>query len=313
MTDMALETSLRRFSLFALLAQLGNGEPPPSGMQRKLHWVGQKTQSEQKQETGGESGGGHQKKDQHGYRELSSITLSEVNDAHKYYADQLLPSPAPAWIAPSYFCIVHLLPNRDERPPAVFGRVQTSYPGDGYIQNVQELELRLPGRERSPDLLRLRAHDILNTPNKPLQSFCVRVRFYLHSDDQAEFGEHQSLFLQRGYRPEFSQSFIDLLEINEHNQISSPWLYVMSSRWFASIPVSMQPEIREKLTKLVHWNKLIFNYHPEYLPREFRTLNRELGFKPGFTDIFLIEPENPVQTVEIVSRTFDKLFEQPMK
>jgi hypothetical protein len=74
----------------------------------------------------------------------------------------------------------------------------------------------------------------------------------------------------------------------------------------------MQPEIREKLTKLVHWNKLIFNYHPERLPREVRTLNRELGFKPGFTEIFLIEPEDAEQTVQIVSKTFDKIFNQPM-
>jgi hypothetical protein len=311
---MALETSLQRFSLLALLAQMASDELPPSGMKRKLHWVGQKTPAEQKQETGGQQGGDRsKKKSEHGYRELASITLSEVNEAYKYYAQQLAPSPAPAWIAPYYFCMIHLSPRRHAGPPAIFGRVQTSYPSDGYLQNVQELELRLPGREHAPDLVHLRAHDILNTPNRPLQSFCVRVKCFLHPDDLAEFGGHQSLFLQQGYLPEFSHSYLDLLDLNEGNQASAPWLYVMSSLWFASIPVTMQPEIREKLTRLVHWNKLIFNYHPEHLPREVRPLNRELGFKPGFTDIFLIEPENPVQTLEIVSRTFDKLFEQPMK
>jgi hypothetical protein len=310
---MTLETSLRRFSLFELLAQMANDELLPSGMKRKLHWVGQKTASEQKQETGGERGGSPPKKDQRGYRDLTSITLHEVQDAHRYYANQLVPSPAPAWIAPNYFCLIHLIPRPDERPPAIFGRVQTTYPGDGYVQNVQELELRLPGRERSPDLVRLRAHELFNTPDRPLQSFCVRLKFLLHPEDRAEFGGHEGTFVQHGYLPEFSDNYIDLLDIHEQNHASSPWLYVISSRWFASIPVSMQPEVREKLTKLVHWNKLIFNYHPEHLPREVRTLNRELGFKPGFTDIFLIEPENPVQTFEIVSRTFDKLFEQPMK
>jgi hypothetical protein len=88
---------------------------------------------------------------------------------------------------------------------------------------------------------------------------------------------------------------------------------VISSRWFASIPVSVQPEIREKLTKLIHWNKLFFNYHPELqLPREIHSLNRELGMKAGFTEHHLIEPENPQQTVQILARTFDKLFDQPM-
>lgn len=311
---MALETSLRRFSLFAQLAHMLNDEPP-SGMKPAIHWVGQKkAEVEQKEETGGKKGGGGPKqKDERGYRELSSITLSEVNDAYNFYAHQLAPSPAPAWIAPNYFCMTHLIQKRDERPPALFGRVKTNYPSDGYVQNVQELELLLPCRDRPPDLVRLRANDILNTPGKPLQSFCVRVKFLLDPDEQAEFREHEHLFVQQGYLPDINNSYIDLLDINEQNHLSSAWLYVIGSRWFASIPVSMQPEIREKLTKLVHWNKLIFNYHPEYLPHEFRTLNRELGFKAGYTDIFLIEPENPAQTVQIVSKTFDKLFQQPIK
>jgi hypothetical protein len=190
--DMALETSFQRFSLFALLAQMGNDEPPPSGMKRKTHWVGQKTQTEQKQEVGGEGDGGRpKKKDERGYRQLSSITLNEVNAAYKYYADQFLTSPAPGWIAPNYFCMIHLLPKRDNYPPVIFGRVQTTYPSDGYLQNIQELELRLPTRDHAPDLVHLRAHDVLNTPSKPLQSFCVRVKFFLHPDDRAGFGGHQ--------------------------------------------------------------------------------------------------------------------------
>jgi len=310
---MALETSLRRFSLFDQLAHLWDDEPPSSGMQPKLHWVGQKTQAEQKQESGGKKSEGRPEKNERGYRELSSITLSEVNEAYNYYTNQLALSPAPAWIAPNYFCMMHLMPKGEDRPPAIFGRIRTTYPSDGYIQNIQELELHLPGKDHTPDLVHLRSNDILNTPNKPLQSFCVRVKFLLHPEDQAEFNGRENLFLQQGYLPEFNSNYIDLLDVNEHNQASLPWLYVIGSRWVASIPVSMQPEILEKLTKLVHWNKLIFNYHPEYLPREIRTLNRELGFKPGYTEIFLIEPENPEQTIQIVSKTFDKLFDQPMK
>jgi hypothetical protein len=58
---------------------------------------------------------------------------------------------------------------------------------------------------------------------------------------------------------------------------------------------------------------LIFNYHPEdRLPREIQRLNKVLGLKAGFTDTFLIEPETPEQTVNILARAFDKLFQQPM-
>lgn len=311
---MTLDILLRRNSLFALPAQMSEDEPRPSGMKRKIHWVGQKPQVEPKQESRGKRNERPpKKKDARGYRELSTITLGEVDDAHRYYANQLVASPAPAWIAPDYFCMIHLRPRRDVRPPALFGRVKTCYPGDGYLQNIQELEFRLPCRERAPDVVHLQAADILHTQDRMLQSYCARVRFLVTPDERAEFADHERLFLGRGYLPEFNMAYIDLLDLHEHNRTSLPWLYVIGSRWFASIPVSMQPEVREKLSKLIQWNKLLFNYHPEHLPREVRTLNRELGFKPGFTDTFLIEPENPEQTVQIVATTFDRLFSQPMK
>jgi len=311
---MILATVLKPFSLFPHFAQKGNDKPPPSGMKHGLHWVGHKDAEEQKQDSGRKpSGGNPTQKDSRGYRDLASITLGEVHDAHQYYANQLLPSPYPAWIAVNYFCMIPLARKRIEhRPPAVFGRVKTCYPSDGYMQNIQELEILLPCKDRAPDVVHLQADEIHVTPTKPLQSYCLRVRFLAASEDMADFAEQETLFLQQGFLPEFSTNYIDLLEINEHNHMSLPWLYVISSRWFASIPVSVQPEIREKLTKLIHWNKLIFNYHPEHLPPEVRTLNRELGMKAGYTDHYLIEPENPSQTVQIVARAFDKIFSQPL-
>ena len=311
---MTLETILKPFSLFSHFAQMGNDEPPPSGMKRKIHWVGKKEAVEQKQDPGGnQNTQDPNQKDTRGYRDLASITLGEVNDAYNYYANQLLPSPYPAWVGTNYFCMIPLVRRRTQRPPAVFGRVKTCYPSDGYVQNIQELELYLPCKDRTPDVAHLRADDILFTPNKPLQSYCVRMRFLATQADIADFAEQEQLFLQQGFLPEFSTGYIDLLDINEHNYTTLPWIYVISSRWFASIPVSIQPEIREKLTKLIHWNKVIFNYHPELLlPREVHSLNRELGMKAGYTECFLIEPEDPRQTVQIVAKTFDKIFNQPM-
>jgi len=311
---MTFETTLKPFFLFPHFARMGKDEPLPSGMKRRIHWVGQKEAVEQKPDTGGnQSEPGPKQKDTRGYSDLTSITLGEVNDAYKYYEDQLLPSPYPAWLATNYFCMMPLARKRTTRPPAVLGRVKTCYPSDGYVQNVQEMEMYLPCKDRTHDVVHLRADDIYITPNKPLQSYCVRVRFLATAEDMADFAEQDALFLGQGFLPEFSASYIDLLDINEHNHVSLPWLYVISSRWFASIPVSVQPEIREKLTKLIHWNKVIFNYHPEdRLPREVRRLNKELGMKAGYTERFLIEPENPEQTVQIVARTFDKIFNQQM-
>lgn len=311
---MALELGTLRFSFLSLLAQSGNDDLPPSGMQRRLHWIGQKeASSEPEQQPAGKRGGDNpKKKDARGYRQLSSITLGEVDEAYKYYATQLVATPYPEWIAPKVFSLIHLAPKREERPPAIFGRVKTCYPADGHVQNIKELELLLPGKGHAPDLIHLRRHDMLQLPDQPMQSFCVRLRCLIHPEEMTEFAGQDSLFVQQGFLPEFNTNYIDLLDINEHNHQGLPWFYVISSRWFASIPITVQPEIREKLTKLIHWNKLIFNYHPERLPHEVRSLNRELGFKAGYTDFFLIEPEDPSQIVQIVSKTFDKLFNQPI-
>jgi hypothetical protein len=119
--------------------------------------------------------------------------------------------------------------------------------------------------------------------------------------------------LEKGFIPEFTPGYIDLLDMQEQDHAGYPWLYVIGSRWLATIPESVRPEIRERLKSLIQWNKLIFNYHPERLSGEIRSLNRELGYKAGFTDIFLIEPEDPQQTAKIIQSTFEKLFQQPMK
>jgi len=305
---MALETILKHSLFLPRFIQTGNDEP------RKVHWVGNNESARQNQDQGGKKNdGGPKKGNSRGYRDLPTITLGEVSDAHRYFASQLTPSPYPGWIAPNYFCMIHLAQNHDDRPPAIFGRVKACYPSDGVIQNIQEMELFIPGKDSKPDVVLLRAEDILPYQNKPVQSDCIRVKFLASPEDAVDFKGHENIFVQRGFVPEFNAGYIDLFDINEHNQAALPWLFVIGSRWFASIPESVQPEIREKLTKLVHWNKLIFNYHPDHVNREIRTLNRELGLKAGFSDIFLYEPETPQQTAKIITESFDRIFQQGVR
>lgn len=302
---MALEIALRSSLLLPRFLQAGDGEP------RKAHWVGNKesTHRGRSQDSGGQNNNETpKKKTSRGYRDLSTITLGEVDEAYKFFANQLLPSPYPSWIAQNYFCMMHLADRGDDYPPAVFGRVKTCYPSDGQIQNIREMELSFPRKEGKPDTVLLRAGDVLSA-----ESYCVRVKFLVSAEEAAEFAEHGDLLAQQGFIPEISASYIDLLENNEHNHMSLPWLFVIGSRWFASIPESIQPDVREKLAKLTYWSKLIFNYHPEYLNRGIRTLNRELGYKAGFTDHVLIEPEDPRQTAQIVAKMFEVIFKQGMR
>ena len=295
-------------------AQKRDDKTPPPG--RKIHWVGDKEAARPGQ---GQNQGGKQRdpnqgegRDTRGYRELSTITLGEVSDAQKYFASQLLPSLYPAWMATNHFCMLHLVRRRG-CPPAIFGRVKTCYPSDGYIQNIQEMEIHFPQKASAPDVVLLHADEISHDPHKLVQSYCLRAKFLATPEDADDFHGDENLFLEQGFLPEFETGYIDLLEISEQNQAMLPWFYVISSRWFASIPESIQPEIRSALQYLMRWDKLIFNYHPKVLSSEIRTLNDELGFNYGFTEHYLITPQDAQQTVQIVASTFEKIFSQPMQ
>src|SRR5687768_2504111 len=312
---MTFEIALKRSLLMPHFAQKRDDKTPPPG--RKIHWVGDRepAQPGQKQNQPGrpqdhkpnQEGG-----DPRGYRELSTIPLGEVSDAQKYFASQLLPSPYPAWMATNHFCLLHLARQRGY-PPAIFGRVRTCYPSDGYVQNIQQMEIHFPQKDRAPDVVLLHADEISHDPQKPAQSFCVRLKFLATPEDMADFDGYENLFLEKGFLPEFENGYIDLLELGDQSHAALPWFYVISSRWFASIPESLQPEMRSSLQNLMYWNKLIFNYHPKALSSEINTLNDEMGFNYGFTEHYLITPQNPQQTAQIVASTFEKIFSQPLK
>ena len=80
-----------------------------------------------------------------------------------------------------------------------------------------------------------------------------------------DFSRSENIFIEKGFAPLYETGYIDLLDVNEQNHSALPWLHVIGSGWFASIPDSVQPEIREQLRNLVRWEKTIFNYHPEAL------------------------------------------------
>ena len=313
---MTFEIALKGSLLWPHFAQKRDGKTPPSG--RKIHWVGDRVPARLHQ---GQNQGGKQQdiqpgrdkgRDTRGYRELSTIMLGEVSEVQKHFASHLLPSPYPAWMATNHFCLLHLARQRG-RPPAIFGRVKTCYPSDGYIQNIQEMEIHFPQKDSAPDIILLHTDEISHDPQKLVQSYCVRVKILAAPEDMADFDGDENLFLEQGLLPEFESGYIDLLELTEQNHSALPWFYVISSRWFASIPESLQPEVRSALQNLMHWDKLIFNYHPRLLLPEIRTLNDELGLNYGFTEHFLITPHDPQQTAQIVASTFEKIFSQPMK
>lgn len=301
---MALETAFRRFSLLPGFIQTGNGEP------RKAHWLGNKqsTAPQQDQDQRRQDDRPPQPRETRGYRDLASLTLGEVDDAYNHFKHQLVPSPAEAWIAKNYFCQIPLKRRGESRPPVVFGRVKTCYPSDGYINNVEELEMYFPRRDAAPDLLHIRFDDI--SLQKPTQSYCIGVKSCLSEEELADFSRSENIFLEKGFAPLYESGYIDLLDVNEQNHMALPWLYILGSGWFASIPDSIQPEIREQLRNLVRWKKTILNYHPRRYSLQVPSLNEELDFQYGFTEHYLVAPQDTEQALRKVDEVFGEMFMQ---
>ena len=299
---MALETAFRRFTLLPRFIQTGNGEP------RKAHYLGkdEATPLEHKQDQGGKNDNAPKKPVTSKYRDLSDITLGEVEQVYDHFKNQLVPSPAEAWIAKNYFCQLPLKRKGVNRPPVVFGRVKTCYPTDGYVNNIEEMEMYFPRRDAAPDILHVRLDDI--SQQKPTQSFCIGVKFYVSEEEMADFSHSENIFIERGFAPLYETSYLDLLNVNEQNHSVSFWLHVIGSGWFASIPDSVQPEVRQQLRNLVYWNKAIFNYHPKRYSLQYRSLNEELDFNYGFTKHHLVAPQDVKGALDKVEEVFGKNF-----
>jgi hypothetical protein len=298
---MALETGFRRWGLLPGFIQTGNEEP------RKAHWLGNKQSTDQKQDQnqGGNEGGAPKRPDRRGYRSLSSVTLGEVEDAYNHFIAQLVPSPAEGWIAKNYFCQLPLK-RHSEGPPLVFGRVKTIYPSDGHIHNIEEMEMYFPHMDAAPDVLHIQSQDL--SLQRPAQSYCVGVKFYVSPDEMADFSQSENIFIEKGFAPLYENGYLDLLDMNEQTRSSLPWLHVIGSSWFASVPDSVQPEVREHLRNIVRSGNLIFNYHPRRHALRYLSLNEELDFNFGFTEHYLVAPQNTEQMLRKVEESFAGIF-----
>ena len=306
---MALETAFRRLGLLPGFIQTGNGEP------RKAHWLGNKnkqsTDPSQEQKQGRPEDHPPKPPDRRGYRDLATITLGEVEDAYQRFQAQLVPSPAEGWIAKNYFCQLPLKRHGGVRPPLVFGRARTVYPSDGHLQNLEEMEMYFPRADTPPDLLHILDQDLAS--QKPAQSYCVGVKFHVSEEEMADFRPSENIFIEKGFAPLYEIGYLDLLDIDEQNHSALHWLHVIGSGWFASIPDSVQPEIREHLRNLLRWDKTILNYHPKRHSLRFLSLNEELDFNYGFSEHVLVAPQNTEQTLKKVEERFSEIFMRGME
>lgn len=299
---MTLEIRLRRFTFLPDFIQLGDGEP------RKAHIVGKKEPATVGKQDPGRRNEPSQQRQTGKYRLLEDITLGEVDAALRYFLPQLVPSPVDGWIARNYFCQLPVRQQTDEQSPVVFGRVNTSFPSDGYVQNIKQMELFFPNTGTAPALLNIRRSDLLL--NEPAYSYCVGIKMYLSEGERNDFRQSENIFIEKGFAPLYETGAIDLVHLNEQNHASHLWLNVIGSEWFASIPDTLQPEIRERLRDLAGWGNVLLNYHPRRHALRYLSLNEELDFNYGFTKHYLITPQDTDQTLKKVDGIFTEIFMQ---
>lgn len=301
---MTLEITLRPPFSIPRLLRTHSDEP-----QQEYHWIGRTQETSRGNPDPGRQGENpREKMGKSGHRPLSTITRDEVDEIVRFYEPQLVRSPLDGWIARNNFCRVHLKSRIGKCPAVVFGRVKSCYPSEAHADNVQEFELLFPNENAEPDVIQVQS-DIINFhAPQPVESFCLRTCFLLLPEETAEFLKQDGLFLKNGFAPEIKTDYMELLDMNDRNHNSHPWLYVIGSRWLASIPDSRYYEIKGAIKDLLGWGKLIFNYHPDWLPKEVNTLNRILGYKYEFTPDLLTEPGNPQETAFIMAKLFEMSF-----
>ena len=300
---MTLEIGLRRFRFLPDWIQTGNGEP------RKAHFVGKKEATPvDNQDQGGRQDQTPQRQSTGKYRPLTSVTLGEVDEAMRRYLPQLVPSPAEGWIARNYFCQLPVRQKSDEQSPVVFGRVRTAFPADGNVQNIEQMELHFPNSETKPDLINIRRSDF--HLQRPVHSYCVGVRMFLSESEMADFSQSENIFVEKGFAPLYETGYLPVLDQPEHDHSSMLWLNVFGSEWFASIPDSIQPEIRERLHDLLDSGLLVLNYHPRRHSLRYLSLNDELEFNYGYTKHYLITPQDTNQALQTLEERFEEIFMQ---
>ena len=300
---MALELRLLKFSFLPDWIQTGNGEP------RKAHILGKSQPATVgRQDPGRRSDKSSHEQGPGKFRPLTSITLGEVSDALRNFIPQMVPSPVEGLVARNYFCQLPVRQKTEEQSPVLFGRVTTSFPLEGNVQNIEQMEMLFTNSGGKPDLLSIRRSDI--HWQRSIQSYCVGVRMYLSEAERDDFSRSENIFIEKGFAPLYETGYLSLLDISGHDHIPLIWLNVIGSEWFASIPDSVQPEMRERLRYMAGWNSLILNYHPKRYTMRYLSLNEELDFNPGFTRHFLLTPQDTNQVLQKVDEKFSELFMQ---
>jgi hypothetical protein len=128
-----------------------------------------------------------------------------------------------------------------------------------------------------------------------------------------DFSQSENIFIEKGFAPLYENGYLDLLDTDGQSQSGLPFLYVIGSEWFASIPDSVQPEIRTQLREWIRQGNIAFNYHPRRHALRYLSVNEELDFQYGFSEHYLVAPQNTEQTLRKAEESFAEIFLHSMR
>ncbi len=311
---MIFETAFKRLLFLPELLQFGEKKPrPPKPKGIFSHLMGGEGAEyfEEGKTPGGQNDPGPEnggKYDARGCRKLWMIAPGEVQDAFTLYEKQLILTDDGAVIKKNSFYTLPML-KYSGAPSFLFGRVTVSMPTDGYLQDVQEVELAFPQAGGKPERVVVEPHNV-DTQNQ-IQSYRIRMKFYGTEDDRADFSRHERKFAEVGFAFDFSDNFTELLELDPLERESLPWFHVIGSRWFSAVPHSWQEDVRKKLNWLCAQETLILNYHPSHAPADVNNLNDELDYTYRLSDFYLSDLKKPEQIIYMVKTIFNKIFMDP--
>lgn len=240
------------------------------------------------------------------------ITYDEVTNVYECFQPKLKLSQESTKVVENNFCTFSLVQQDDDRPPELFGRVLSLYPGAGNIERVRQMELLFPRFDQSPGLVTLKGATEISpdTPERPPESYSVRAQFFANDEDEQELRGQGGLFREHGFEPEFLSSHDNLFyfhTLEEADMMEMPWVIVVGSRWLSELNKDEYPVVTSNLFNLLMLNRVIINYRPERV----MPLKKIINIK-AHPDLFE-EVETPDDVLDAVDRKFWEMFMYPVQ
>jgi hypothetical protein len=174
------------------------------------------------------------------------------------------------------------------------------------------MELLFPRFDLPPGLVTLKGGTeiLADTPERPSESYYVRVKLFVSEDDQKELQVQEAEFRERGFDTEFVSTHENLFyfhALEQADMIEMPWVIIIGSRWLSELDKNEYPTVTSNLFNLLMLNRVIINYRPERVMPLKKIIN--INVRPNLFE----EVESSEDIVNAVEQKFWDMFMYPVQ